>query len=109
MGDFDGYEDQLRVQTLPTDTEREELDVITNGLAVGMARFALEGGFTGLVTLQAAEGIAFDIILDDVGRYLADSNGEIDVAGALSLNPDRPFIQITGEGSDLARAHTCLS
>ena len=54
------YEDQLRVQTLPTDTEREQLDGITEGLSVGLARFATEAGFRGLVAVQGLRSDAVD-------------------------------------------------
>lgn len=54
-GRFTDYDDQLAHQTLPTDTDREELDGITQVLAVGLARFATEAGFQGIVRLEEAE------------------------------------------------------
>jgi hypothetical protein len=51
-GAADGRTDQLRVQTLPTDTQREQLDAVTNALALGLARFALELGYTGLARIE---------------------------------------------------------
>ena len=49
------YRDQHSYQSLPTDTEREVLDGISNTLALGMAMFANQSGYRGLVTLTAAE------------------------------------------------------
>ncbi len=53
-GGFEGYADQLTYQTLPTDTEREELDGITHVLGLGLAAFANDSGFRGIVSLQGA-------------------------------------------------------
>ncbi|MEJ2207014.1 MAG: hypothetical protein P8170_23260, partial [Gemmatimonadota bacterium] len=49
------YEDQVRFQTLPTDTEREALDGISHTLGIGLARFANVAGFRGLVALAPVE------------------------------------------------------
>ncbi len=50
--DQEGYEDQLRFQTLSTDTDREQLDGITHTLGIGLARFANAAGYRGIVSLQ---------------------------------------------------------
>ena len=49
----DDYVDQMRFQTLPTDTDREQLDGITYALGVGLARFGTFAGFGEIVTFQA--------------------------------------------------------
>jgi hypothetical protein len=55
-GNFEGqYQDQLLFQTLPTDTEREELDGIAHTLGLGLARFANVAGYRGIVSLQGPE------------------------------------------------------
>ena len=56
-GTTEGLTDQLRIQTLPTDTQREELDAVTHALSVGLARFALAAGYRGLTRI---EGLAAD-------------------------------------------------
>ena len=53
-GAADGNTDQVRLQTLATDTQREQLDAVTNALGVGLARFAFVVGYTGLVRLESA-------------------------------------------------------
>ena len=53
-GSADGRTDQVRLQTLATDTQREQLDVVTNALGVGLARFAMAVGYTGLVRIESA-------------------------------------------------------
>jgi hypothetical protein len=56
----EGYEDQFRVRTLATDTDREELDAIAEALALGIARFAATAGYRGLVSVQGAATPAGD-------------------------------------------------
>jgi hypothetical protein len=51
---FAGYQDVMHYQSLPTDTDRERLDGIANAIAIGLARFASESGFGGLVTVSGA-------------------------------------------------------
>lgn len=60
QADFESYEDQLRFSTLPTDTEREELDGITQAISIGIARFANEAGFRGLVAVQGLRSGTID-------------------------------------------------
>ncbi len=48
------YVDETRIQSLPTDTERERLDGVSHALALAFARFAQYAGFRDLVRLQAA-------------------------------------------------------
>jgi hypothetical protein len=55
VGDREGYLDQMRYQTLPTDTDREQLDGIAFSISIGMARFATTAGFRDLVTLQGRD------------------------------------------------------
>ena len=50
------YEDQLRVQTLPTDTEREALDAVSHGLGLGLAQYSNSVGYRGIVNLVASGG-----------------------------------------------------
>jgi len=55
LGESVEYEDQLVYQSLPTDTEREELDALVEVLEAGILRFAAATGRRGLVRLEAAE------------------------------------------------------
>ncbi|MGE0158812.1 MAG: hypothetical protein AB7T31_05320 [Gemmatimonadales bacterium] len=48
----DGYEQQLRYEQLPTDTERESLDGLTHTLGLGIAAWANSHGYRGLVSLE---------------------------------------------------------
>jgi hypothetical protein len=50
-GAYAGYVEQSRYQTLPTDTEREQLDGVTLTLSVGIAHFATQSGFRNLIQL----------------------------------------------------------
>lgn len=52
VGAHEGYEDQVRYSSLPTDTERESLDGITGTLGIAFARFANEAGIRGLVEVM---------------------------------------------------------
>jgi len=54
-GSAEGRTDQIRIQTLATDTQREQLDAVTHALSLGLARFALTMGYT---TLTRVEGLA---------------------------------------------------
>lgn len=47
------YSDRATHTSLPTDTERETLDAITETLALGLARYANAAGYRGLVRLEA--------------------------------------------------------
>lgn len=49
------YVDRVRFQTLPTDTDREELDGLAHTLGLGMARFANSAGYRDLVHLTAPD------------------------------------------------------
>ena len=51
----DAYGDQIFYRALVTDTEREALDGISHALGVGLARFANEAGFRGIVRLAAVD------------------------------------------------------
>jgi hypothetical protein len=51
----EGYLDQMRVQSLPTDTERERLDMVTGAMAIGFARFGTVAGFPPLVTVRGVD------------------------------------------------------
>ncbi|SVD39226.1 uncharacterized protein METZ01_LOCUS392080, partial [marine metagenome] len=53
---YEEYEAQSRFQSLPTDTEREELDGLTLMLGLGFAQFAVESGFRDLVQLDEISG-----------------------------------------------------
>jgi len=54
-GDFPDYEDQLVFTALATDTEREELDGIAATLGAGLARFAAEAGYRGIVAFEGTD------------------------------------------------------
>ena len=53
---FEDYEAQSRFQSLPTDTEREELDGVAFTLGLGMAQFANQSGFRNVVQLNDISG-----------------------------------------------------
>jgi hypothetical protein len=53
--DFADYEDQIFYTALATDTDREQLDGITATLSAGLARFAAEAGFLGIVAFEGTE------------------------------------------------------
>lgn len=64
------YEHQHSYQSLPTDTDREVLDGVANTLALGLAMFANQAGYRGLVVLagaqqQPAEGLFSQEEVDD--------------------------------------------
>ena len=89
-GEFEEYEDQIRYSTLPTDTDREELDGITNALAVGFARFAQEAGFRGLVSISGQRGaddapvegvVAADEVEDPWDLWVFRINGSANING----------------------------
>lgn len=90
MGSHAGYEDQIRYSTLPTDTEREELDGITGALAIGFARFANDAGFRGLVAIEglrtgsvdpAARVVAADEVDDPWNLWVFRVNGSANIDG----------------------------
>ena len=54
QGAYEGYENAVRYQSLPTDTEREQLDGFAHALGVGLASFASSAGFRDIVTLVSA-------------------------------------------------------
>lgn len=57
---IDGYEERLRYQTLPTDTEREVLDGIVHALGVGLLHFATVAGFEPPAEIAASSGGSVD-------------------------------------------------
>lgn len=54
QGPHEGYENAVRYQSFPTDTEREQLDGVAHALGVGLASFASSAGFRDIVTLTSA-------------------------------------------------------
>ena len=51
-GFYENYEARSRYQSLPTDTQREELDGIALTLGIGLAQFATESGFRDVVQID---------------------------------------------------------
>jgi hypothetical protein len=51
-GQAEGWEDTHLFQTLPTDTDREQLDGISHALGLGIASYAQQAGYRGLVSLS---------------------------------------------------------
>ena len=49
------YENQLLVRTLPTDTDREELDGLAHGLGLGLAQYGNAMGYRDLVRLVGVD------------------------------------------------------
>jgi len=67
-----GYQEQLRYQTLPTDTDREALDGIAHALAVGLLHFASAAGFDPPASVVAAGPDAVDPGARVVGQEEVD-------------------------------------
>ena len=88
---YEEYEAQSRFQSLPTDTEREELDGVALTLGLGFAQFAVESGFRNVVQLDgisggdgeraAPEGVLSQEEVDDPWNlwvFRANTNGNYD-------------------------------
>lgn len=82
------YRDQHSYQSLPTDTDREVLDGIANTLALGMAMFANQTGYRGLVTLAAVDQpeqvdglVSADEVDDPWNLWVFRLNGQAGVEG----------------------------
>jgi hypothetical protein len=52
---LEGYADQMLFRSLPTDTEREELDEIVHVLELGLARYASRAGYRGIVSVEGPD------------------------------------------------------
>ena len=61
----------------------------------GDSRIAIDGD------PRSSDGIAFDVSLDDIGRYVPNANGVLEVVGSLSIATEQPFIEIEGDGTDI--------
>lgn len=82
------YQDVLRIQTLPTDTEREALDAISHTLGLGLARYANSVGYRGIVALSATDSrdstlgrVVSDDEVDDPWKlwfFRLNGNGNLD-------------------------------
>ena len=55
---YEAYEAQSRYQSLPTDTQRERLDGVALTLSLGLATFATESGFRGVVQVDGLGPVA---------------------------------------------------
>ena len=69
---WEEYQDQVVYQSLPTDTQRESLDGLTQTLGVGIARFAGSAGFRGIVRLEGGEPAGPDPAAGVVAPQLVD-------------------------------------
>jgi hypothetical protein len=49
------YVDEMRFQSLPTDTDRERLDGLAHALAIGIARYASAAGYRDLVSVEGPD------------------------------------------------------
>ena len=69
VGEQDGYRNQHSFRSLPTDTDREQLDGIAHTLGLGLALFASHSGYRGLVALtgnhREEEAIALGVVSRD--------------------------------------------
>ena len=84
-GPYEEYEYALRYQSLPTDTEREQLDGFAHALGVGLASFANSAGFRDIVQL--------------VGTGPSDIAGQRVVARSEVVDPwDLWVFRINGSG-----------
>jgi len=90
--------DQLRgtLRDLPVAVDghiglgEKRFDAVDLLLTHGNSNAALHGD------LYATTGLAFDIDVDDTGRYLSDSAGAFDAVGRLSLHNSEPALHING-------------
>ncbi len=84
------YSHEHSYQSLPTDTDREVLDALANTLALGLAMFANQSGYRGLVTLTAAESgqpeglVSPDEVDDPWNLWVFRVRGEAGVEGESS-------------------------
>ena len=89
-GAYASYAQQSLYQTLPTDTQREELDGVALMLSVGIAHFATESGYRNLIQvsglsdelgLQPRQGILSQEEADDPWNlwvFRVEANGNFD-------------------------------
>jgi len=61
----------------------------------GEAKARLDG------QLYAAEGLAFDVLVDDLALYVDGAFGEVSAAGVVSLRPDGEFLRIDAASDKL--------
>lgn len=84
------YSHRHSYQSLPTDTDREVLDALANTLALGLAMFANQSGYRGLVTVVAAESgqpeglVSPDEVDDPWKLWVFRISGEAGVEGESS-------------------------
>ena len=92
------YQDQILLQTLSTDTEREELDALVQALNAGLLRFATTNGYRGLVSIQGAEPeggaptgrlVSQDEVDDPWNLWVFRINGDGDIEGETSEKTQR--------------------
>lgn len=91
MGSAAGYSESLRLPTLPTATEREELDQIVEAMALALAQFATVEGFRDLVTVQitslragldpTAGVVAREEVVDPWNLWTFNLSGNADLSG----------------------------
>ena len=90
VGEQTSYRDQHRYRSLPTDTDRETLDGIAHTLGLGLAMFADEAGYRGIVTVRpmdreeaaVARGVvARDEVEDPWNLWVFRIDGEVGVNG----------------------------
>jgi hypothetical protein len=94
---LDGYGDQMLFRTLPTDTEREELDGIVHVLALGLARFANSAGYRDIVSVQGPDpessGVGRMVSRQEVddpwNLWVFRLNGNMNVEGEETQNERR--------------------
>lgn len=88
------YSDQQTYQSLPTDTDREVLDAVSNTLALGLAVFANQSGYRGLASViplaaaqpeQQVEGmVSADEVNDPWNLWVFRLNGGAGIDGESS-------------------------
>ena len=91
------YVDVQRYQTLPTDTDREELDGLTHVLGLGLARFANAAGYRGLVSVQGPDPEASGVgqlvsqaeVDDPWNLWVFRINGNLNLDGEETRNTRR--------------------
>lgn len=90
VGEQASYQDRHRYRSLPTDTDRETLDGIVHAMGLGLATFADEAGYRGLVVISptdreeaaVARGVvARDEVTDPWNLWVFRIDGEVGIDG----------------------------
>ena len=109
------YTDEMRYQSLATDTDIERLDGMTEAISVGLLRFSTAAGFRGLVTISGASAEGSMIPDRVVGADEVEDLGIFGFSGStrittlmVSLAQVREPVQQCHSISDITNVETLL-